>query len=75
MEGVPVQPFHQNPKSGVVPLEDIAQRVSAIAECEYAAGIRVEMEFQFDDRGQSGIALVKNLPSLCPLISSSGSNF
>ena len=37
--------------SGQVPLEDLDQCASAIAECEHTAGVRVEMEFQFDDRG------------------------
>ena len=51
MEGIPVQTFHQNPESGTVPLEDLDQCASAIAECEHTAGVRVEMEFQFDDCG------------------------
>ena len=42
-------------KSGAVPLEDLDQCASAIAEREHTAGIRVEVEFQFDDRGQAGI--------------------
>ena len=46
MEGIPVQTFHQNPESGTVPLEDLDQCASAIAECEHTAGVRVEMEFQ-----------------------------
>ena len=52
MEGIPVQPFHQDPESGPVPLEDLDQCASAIAECEHTAGVRVEMEFQFDDHIQ-----------------------
>ena len=59
MERVPVQPLHQDPKSGAVPLEDFDQCASAIAEREHTAGIRVEMEFQFDDCGQAGVALAK----------------
>ena len=35
------------------------QCASAIAECEHTAGVRVEMEFQFDDCGQTGIALAQ----------------
>ena len=45
MERVLIQPFHLDPKSGVVPLEDFDQCASAIAEREYTAGIRVEMKF------------------------------
>lgn len=59
VEGVPVQPFHQDPKSGAIPLENLDQCASAIAEREHTAGVRVEVEFQFDDRGQAGIALAK----------------
>ena len=59
MEGVPVQPFHQDPKSGAVPLEDLDPCASAIVEGEHAAGIRGEMEFQFDNRSQAGIALAE----------------
>ena len=59
MEGIPVQAFHQDPKSGTVPLEDLDQCASAIAECEHTAGVRVEMEFQFDDRCQTGVALAE----------------
>ena len=59
MERVPVQPFHQDPESGAVPLEDLDQGASAIAEREHTAGIRVEVEFQFDDRGQAGVALAE----------------
>ena len=55
MEDLLVRPFHQDPKSGAVPLEDLDQCASAIAEREHTAGIRVEVEFQFDDRGQAGI--------------------
>ena len=51
MEGIPIQTFHQNPESGSVPLEDLDQCASAIAEREHTAGVRVEVEFQFDDRG------------------------
>ena len=49
MEGIPIQTFHQNPESGSVPLEDLDQCASAIAEREHTAGVRIEMEFQFDD--------------------------
>ena len=59
MKRFPVRPFHQNPKSRAVLLEDFDQCVSVIAECEHTAGIRVEMEFQFDDCGQTGVALAK----------------
>lgn len=59
MERIPVQPFHQDPESGAVPLEDLDQCASAIAEGEHTAGIRVEMEFQFNDRSQAGIALAQ----------------
>lgn len=59
MERIPVQPFHQDPESGAVPLEDLDQCASEIAEGEHTAGIRVEMEFQFDDCGQAGIALAQ----------------
>lgn len=59
MERIAVQPFHQNPKSGPVPLEDFDQCASAIAECEHTAGVRVEVEFQFDDCCQSGVAPAK----------------
>ena len=59
MEGVPVQPFHQDPESGPVPLEDLDQCASTIAECEHTTGVRVEMEFQFDDRCQTGVALAE----------------
>ena len=59
MEGIPVQPFHQDPESGPVPLEDLDQCASAIAECEHTAGVRVEMEFQFDDRSQASIAFAE----------------
>ena len=57
MERIPVQPFHQDLKSGSVPLKDFDQCTFAIAECEHTAGVRIEMEFQFDDRCQTGIAL------------------
>ena len=59
MEGIPIQTFHQDPESGSVPLENLDQCASAIAECEHTAGIRVEMEFQFDDRSQASIALAE----------------
>ena len=59
MEGIPVQPFHEDPESGPVPLEDLDQCASAIAECEHTTGIRVEMEFQFDDRSQTSVALAE----------------
>lgn len=59
MERIPVQPFHQDPKSGSVPLEDLDQCASAIAECEHTAGVRVEMEFQFDDCRQTSVALAE----------------
>lgn len=59
MERIPVQPFHQDPESGAVPLENLDQCASAIAEGEHTAGIRVEMEFQLDDCGQTGIALAQ----------------
>ena len=59
MKRFPVRPFHQNPKSRAVLLEDFDQCASAIAEREHTAGIRVEMEFQFDDCGQAGVALAK----------------
>ena len=64
---IPVQPFHQDPKSGAVPLEDFEQCASAIAECEHTAGIRVEMEFQFDDCGQAGVALAKIRNPACQI--------
>lgn len=51
MEGIPIQTFHQDPESGSVPLENLDQCASAIAEREHTAGVRVEMEFQFDDCG------------------------
>ena len=56
MERNPVKPFDQDQEYGSVPLEDFDQCASAIAECEHTAGIRVEMEFQFDDRSQASIA-------------------
>lgn len=59
MERIPVQPFHQDPESGAVPLEDLDQCASEIAEGEHTAGIRVEMEFQFDDCGQARVAFAK----------------
>lgn|SRR5699024_1365093 len=59
MEGIPVQPFHQDPESGSVPLEDFDQCASAIAEREHTAGVRVEMEFQFDDCSQTSVALAQ----------------
>ena len=43
------------------------QCASAIAECEHAAGIRVEMEFQFDDRSQAGIALAEIRNPACQI--------
>ena len=46
-----IQTFHQNPESGSVPLENLDQCASAIAEREHTAGVRIEMEFQFDDCG------------------------
>lgn len=49
MERMAVQPFHQDPKSGSVPLEDLDQCAPAIAERKHTAGVRIEMEFQFDD--------------------------
>lgn len=59
MERFPIQPFHQDPESGPVPLEDLDQGASAVAECEHTAGVRIETEFQFDDCGQTGIALAE----------------
>lgn len=56
MERVPVEPFHQDPEPCPVPLENLDGCASAIAESEHAAGIRVEMEFQFDEGGQTVIA-------------------
>lgn len=59
MEEIQIQTFHQDPESGFVPLENFDQCASAIAECEHTAGVRIEMEFQFDDCGQTGIALAE----------------
>lgn len=57
MERIPVQAFHQDLKAGAVPLENFNQCAPAIAEREHTAGIRIEMEFQFDDCRQAGITL------------------
>lgn len=51
MKGIPIQTFHQNPESGFVPLENLDQCASAIAEREHTARVRIEMEIQFDDCG------------------------
>lgn len=59
MERIAVQPFHQDPKSRPVPLENFDQCASAVAEGEHTAGIRVKMEFQLDDCRQTGVALAK----------------
>lgn len=67
MERIPVQTFHQDPKSGAVPLKDLNQCASAIAECEHTAGVRIEMEFQFNDRCQTSIALAEIGNSACQI--------
>lgn len=59
MERVPIQPFHQDPESGPVPLVDFDQCASAITECEHTAGVRIETEYYFDDCGQTGIAFAE----------------
>ena len=59
MEGIPLQTFHQDPESGAVPLENLDQCASAIAEREHTAGVRIKMEFQFDNCGQTGIAFTE----------------
>ena len=59
MEGIPIQTFPQDPESGSVPLENLDQCASAIAEHEHTAGVRIEMEFQFDNCGQTGIAFTE----------------
>ena len=59
MERSTVQSFHQDPKSGSVPLEDLDQCAPAIAKCEYTAGVRVEVEFQFDDCRQTCVAFTE----------------
>ena len=59
MEETPVQSFHLDPKSGSVPLENFDQCASAIAGREHAAGVRVKMEFQFDDCCQTSVALAE----------------
>ena len=35
MEGIPVQPFHEDPKTCPVPLEDLDQCAPAVAEREH----------------------------------------
>lgn len=59
MKSITVEPFHQDPESGSVPLENLDQCASAIAEHEHTAGVRIEMEFQFDNCGQTGIAFTE----------------
>lgn len=67
MEHIPVQPFHQAPKSEAVLLKDLDQCASTIAECEHTAGIYGEMEFQFNDCGQVGIVLAKICDPACQI--------
>lgn len=54
---VPVKAFHQYPETRSIPLEYLDRSASAIAECEHAPGIRIQMEFQFDDSRQTMVAL------------------
>lgn len=67
MERIPVQTFHQDPKSGAVSLKDLDQCASVIAECEHTAGIRIEMEIQFDNHCQTSIALAEIGNSACQI--------
>ena len=67
MERITVQSFHQDPESGSVPLEDLDQCAPAIAKREHTAGVRVEMEFQFDDRRQTRVAFTEVCAAACQI--------
>lgn len=56
-KSTPVKAFHQYPETRSIPLEYLDRSASAIAECEHAPGIRIQMEFQFDDSRQTMVAL------------------
>lgn len=44
-KGIAVEPFHQDPKAGSIPLEDLDRCTSAVAEGKHAVGIGIQVEF------------------------------
>lgn len=56
MKGIPVKPFHQNPETGSVPLQNLNRSPPAVAERKHAARIGIKFEFQLDNCSQSVIA-------------------
>ena len=46
----------KDPESGSIPLENLDEGASAVAECKHAARVWVELEFEFDDGRQTIVA-------------------
>lgn len=61
MKGIPVKPFHQNPETGSVPLQNLNRSPPAVAERKHAARIGIKFEFQLDNCSQSVIAFLRSV--------------